>query len=63
MQVETAGTSPEPITASNPQDTKKNGWTCVDWDNTVFEIAARKTSGILSMWLQVSSQYSPLSFQ
>ena len=46
MRVVTVGTSPEPITASNPQDTQKNGWTCVNWYNTVFEIAARKTSRI-----------------
>ena len=46
MQVETVSTSPEPITASNPQDTQKNGWTCVNWYNTVFEIVARKTSRI-----------------
>ena len=46
MQVETVGTSPEPITASKPQDTQKNGWTCVNWYNTVFDVAARKTSRI-----------------
>ena len=46
MRVETVATSPEPIIASNLQDTQKNGWTCVNWYNTVFEIAARKTSRI-----------------
>ena len=46
MQFETVGTSPEPITASNPQDTQKNGWTCVNWYNSVFDIATRKTSRI-----------------
>ena len=46
MRVEAVGTSPEPITVSNLQDTQKNGWTCVNWYNTVFEIAARKISGI-----------------
>ena len=46
MQVETVSTSPEPITASNLQDTQKNGWTCVNWYNTVFDIVARKTSRI-----------------
>ena len=46
MQVETVSTSPAPVTASNPQDTQKNAWTCVNWYNTVFEIAARKTSRI-----------------
>ena len=46
MQVETVCTSPEPITASKPQDNQKSGWTCVNWYNTVFEIAARKTSRI-----------------
>ena len=46
MQVETVSTSSEPIIASNPQDTQKNGWTCVNWYNTVFEIVARKTSRI-----------------
>ena len=46
MRVEAVGTSPEPITVSNLQDTQKNGWTCVNWYNTVFEIAARKTSPV-----------------
>ena len=46
MRVETVATSPEPIIASNLQDAQKNGWTCVNWYNTVFEIAARKTSRI-----------------
>ena len=46
MQVETVSRGPEPVTATNPQDTQKNGWTCVNWYNTVFEIAARKTSRI-----------------
>ena len=46
MQVETVSTGPEPVTVTNPQDTQKNGWTCVNWYNTVFEIAARKTSRI-----------------
>ena len=46
MQFETVSTGPEPVTATNPQDTQKNGWTCVNWYNTVFEIAARKTSRI-----------------
>ena len=46
MQVETVNTYPEPITATNLQDTQKNGWTCANWYNTVFEIAARKTSRI-----------------
>ena len=46
MQLNTVSASPEPITASNPQDTQKNGWTCVNWYNTVFEIVARKTSRI-----------------
>ena len=46
MQVETVSTGFEPVTITNPQDTQKNGWTCVNWYNTVFEIAARKTSRI-----------------
>ena len=46
MQVETVGTSPESIAASNQQDTQKNRWTCVNWYNTVFDMAARKTCRI-----------------
>ena len=46
MQVETVGTSHESIAASNPQDTQKNRWTCVNWYNTVFDMAARKTCRI-----------------
>ena len=46
MQVETVGTSPESIAASNQQDTQKNRWTCVNWYTTVFDMAARKTCRI-----------------
>ena len=46
MQVATVKTSPEPITANNSQDIQKNEWTCVNWYNTVFEIAASKTSRV-----------------
>ena len=44
MQIETVTTNPEPVTTSNPQDIQENAWTCVNWYNTIFEIAARKTS-------------------
>ena len=44
MQFETVSTGP--VNATNPQNTQKNGWTCVNWYNTVFEIAARNTSRI-----------------